>query len=202
MMALFLKNGGEVGQSGEANVLGAHETSTEAETVVTEKIDFKKIIGETKDPVLVINAEGKVEYANEKFCDMISVKCEKFMGILFFDFINSKDLSGFVSTHGKLLQSGEKIDGIGPFRLLKGKNEIIVLFDAKPLLKDEKVFAVSLKAKDITEKVNELNKGNSENAEDTIENPQEGTEWIEKIYPNLKGIKDSLELKLMVNKLG
>lgn len=199
MMALFLKNSSDLGQ-GEANVLGAeggHEI--QADSVGVVDTDFAKIIGETSDPVIVTNAEGKVEYANEKFCSMISVKCEKFQGVLFFDFINSKDLSGFVSTHGKLFQTGVKIDGIGPYRLLKGKTEIIVLFDAEPLLKDGKVFAVSLHVKDITDKVNELNKDKS--AVPTTENPQENKDWIENIYPNLKWIKDSTDIKLMVNKL-
>jgi|GEM_PF-1484793 len=201
MMALFLKSSGDLGH-GEANVLGAHEAGTEASAEVkpTETTDFAKIVGETNDPVLVTNAEGKVEYSNEKFCNMISVKCEKFQGILFFDFINAKDLSGFVSTHGKLFQTGENIDGIGPYRLLKGKSEIIVLFDAKPLAKDGKVFAISLHVKDITDKVNELNKDKS--VVPTSGNPQENKDWIENIYPNLKGIKDSTDIKLMVNKLG
>ena len=202
MMALFLKNSGDLGH-GEANVLGAHEAGAEisVEGKPTEKTDFAKLIGETTDPVLVTNAEGKFEYANEKFCSMIAVKCAKFSGILFFDFVNSKDLSGFVSTHGKLFQTGIKIDGMGPYRLLKGKTEIIVLLDAKPLLQDGKVFAVSLHVKDITDKVNELNKDKSNAPSPTTETPQENKDWIENIYPNLKEIKDSLELKLMVNKL-
>lgn len=206
MMALFLKNSGDLGQ-GEANVLGVHEAGTETsaegghgEQADSVALDFAKIIGETSDSVIVTNAEGKVEYANEKFCSMISVKCTRFNGILFFDFINSKDLSGFVSTHGKLFQTGVKIDGMGPYRLLKGKTEIIVLFDAEPLLKDGKVFAVSLHVKDITDKVNELNKDKS--IVPTTENPQQDKDWIENIYPNLKGIKDSTDIKLMVNKLG
>ncbi|MFA6306079.1 MAG: PAS domain-containing protein [Candidatus Gracilibacteria bacterium] len=198
MMALFLKNSGDIGHGGEANVMGAHEAGTEAK--VEEKVDFEKIIGETKDSVIVINAEGKIEYANEKFCEILAVKCEKLNGVLFFDFINSKDLSGFVSTHGKLLQTGEKIDGMGPYRLLKGKNEIIVLFDAKPLLSEGKVFAVSLFAKDITDKVNDMNKEKTNTPEDSQEN--KGSDWIENIYPNFKEIKDQVELKLMVNKLG
>ncbi|MDP2642807.1 MAG: PAS domain-containing protein [Candidatus Peregrinibacteria bacterium] len=205
MMALFLRNSGELGKNGEANILEAHEAGAETETAIddTEKIDFIKIVGKTLDPVIVINAEGKVEYANAKFCDMISVKCAKFNDILFFDFINAKDLSGFVSTYGKLFQTGQKIDGMGPYRLLKGKGEIIVLLDAKPLLEDEKVFAVALHVKDITEKVNELNKGKEVAPENSPENSPKNTDsnWIENIYPNFKEIKDQLELKFMVNKL-
>lgn len=194
MMVLFLKNSGELVQ-GEANVIGALESSA-PQLFADGKVDYIKTVGDTKEPVVVINAEGKVEYANDKFCAMISVKCAKFTGVLFFDFVNSKDLAGFVSTHGKLFQTGEKIDGMGPYRLLKGKNEIIVLFDAKPLIQDGgKVFAVSLYAKDITDKVKELNKSKGS------ENPQENQNWIENIYPNFKEIKDNTELKFMVNKL-
>lgn len=199
MMALFLKNSGDLGQ-GEVNILGAHGGENEAtvETKSGEKVDFAKIAGESFGPVVITNAEGKVEYANEKFCAMISVKCKKFQSVLFFDFINTKDLSGFVSTHGKLFQTGEKIDGMGPYRLLKGKNEIIVLFDAKPLLKDGKVFAVTLSAKDITDKVKDMNK----NKGNTPETPKENQNWIENIYPKFEEIKDEIELKFMVNKLG
>ncbi len=198
MMALFLRNSGELGQ-GEANVLNAQESAI-VHLTDDGKADYVKSIGATNDPLVVINAEGSVEYSNGAFCSMIAVKCEKFHNVLFFDFINSKDLSGFVSIHGKLLQTGEKIDGIGPFRLLKGKREIIVLFDAKPLLKDGKVFAVSLYAKDITNKVKELNKEKGATTENNQEN--QNSNWIENIYPNLKEIKDNMDIKLMVNKLG
>ncbi|PIZ75237.1 hypothetical protein COY05_04525 [Candidatus Peregrinibacteria bacterium CG_4_10_14_0_2_um_filter_38_24] len=201
MMALFLKNSGELGQ-GEANVLGAHEAGKEvvSEPVAGEKVDFAKITNGIKSPVVIINSEGKVDFANQLFCDMLAVKCVKFHDVLFFDFINAKDLSGFVSIYGKLFQTGESIDGMGPYRLLNSKNEIIVLIDAKPLLKDEKVFAVELQIKDITDKVNELNKGKEVTPENSPENTD--SNWIENIYPNFQEIKDQLELKFMVKKLG
>jgi len=76
------------------------------------------------------------------------------------------------------------------------------LFDAKPLLSDGKVFAVSLHAKDITDKVDELNKDKSGSlSKDGSQKPQDGKDWIENIYPNLKEIKSNVEIKLMVNKL-
>lgn len=215
MLLFFLKDFEPKGSTAHTDVLNA--TSNHQEAVVEEVVEEELPVylehlhedhaDELDAPIFVTNSEGEIEYANEYFCKLINSKCDSVKGNIIFDYVNTKDISDLAAAHGKLVHDGEETDGLGPFRMLKGKTEILLLFTAEPLIgDDDKVAHIIYKVKDITEKVNELNdtKTNVEaEAEDSeeLETPiiEDDELWIEHLYPKIDELKDDAE-RLMVNK--
>lgn len=192
---LFTLEGGGNVESGhnQANVMGSSHTTEGVAEIVDPEVKYEGYIGEEKSPFFVTTADGKIVYSSKDFCRLLSVKCDDFVGEKFFDYINSKDLSDVVSDQTKIIQSGKSVTGIGPYRMIKGKKEVLLLLNAYPILdKDEKVSEIVFAVKDLTNQVEELNK----------EKPAEDEEtWIDNIYPKIKEMKDNSELKMVVDKI-
>ncbi|MBI4975235.1 PAS domain S-box protein [Candidatus Peregrinibacteria bacterium] len=195
-VVLFLQNSEKGLDEVKTDVTHAGaETDTKETNVSEEKAPqketaeskYRKILNSTKDLIVVIDGGGTIKFASEDFCKMMKVRCGKFVGNLFFNYINSKDLPAFVSVHGKILQNKEEINGSGPYRMIKGLNEMIFMFDAKPIIEKGRVVEIAFDIKDITDKVKKLN--------DDIKSGS----LIENIYPKANDTNES-ELKMMVNK--
>lgn len=149
----------------------------------------KKVLESSKrDMGFVTDVEGVIQKANPGFCKLVGEDCEKLAGQKFFDLVDKDDLGELASIYVKLGQEGKKMDAIGPFRLIDGDKNKLVLFSAFPV-KDEagKVVKIRFSAKDITEKVEDLNKSD-EKIEKSRENEEKS--WIEKIYPKIKDLNE------------
>lgn len=188
-MVLFLSDLG--GEYAKTDVLGAGEDAHGVQ-VANAEAGYRAILSDTELPILVIDIEGKVVFASDDLCDLLQVSCKTFVHKLFFEYMNSKDLPQFFSTQGKVLKGLEKSEGIGPYRLLKGKKEVLVLFDAaliKGLDKEEPL--VALAVKDITSIAESINV--------KIEGEENQKTWIEDLSSNVEHTK---KIKSAVNKLG
>lgn len=173
---------------------------------------FMEYVAEMQEPLFVTNEEGLIQYANKEFCDIMNLDCEEIKNNSIFDYVNSKDVSDFAAVHGKIIHDGEKMDGIGPFRILKEKKELLLLLKAEPVLDDDdKVEYVIFCVKDITEQAEELNnKGaNSVDAVDKDASVEEGEDddskveeddesWLENLYPNIEELKKGGDGRFMV----
>ncbi len=154
-MVLFLSDLG--GDYAKTDVLGAGDSAHVAVEANAEAV-YRAVLDDTDLPVLVIDHEGKVVFASDDVCELLGISCEVFVDKLFFDYMNAKDLPQFFSTQNKVLQGGEAIDGMGPYRLMKGKKEVLVLFNAAlSPTSDKEVSHVALAIKDITSLAESLN---------------------------------------------
>lgn len=198
-MLLFLESGETSTQ--KASVLNAgkgENNESVSENAEQLKIDaYKSYLKEVDSQFFVTTAEGKFIYMNDEFCELLSVKCEDLKDKPFFDYINSKDLSTVVSNHTKLIQDGEPSEGLGPYRMIKGKEEILVLFSAYPILgEDLKVSEIVFSVKDLTAQAEELNENGK-----TDEKQEEDKNWIKSLYPKIKEMKDENDIRRMVDKI-
>lgn len=188
LMLFFLENNGADLDHGRVDVLhsGEHREDASLETF------YRNYLKDVDALMFVANVEGEVNFADSEFCGFLAVGCEEFVGSVFFDYINSKDLSAFTADHSKLIQEGEAIEGLGPYRMLKGNEEILVLLNAYPILdKDDRVTEIVFSVKDLTEQVEEM--------QDKSEGGKK--KWIQEVYPRIKEMRDQPDVRMMVDKI-
>ncbi len=206
ILIFFLSRNDGALNHGQSNVLHSQETGEAAEN----DAPYMKVFETIKSPKFVTNEEGLIKYADEGFCKMLDVDCEKILENSFFDFINSKDVSGFAAAYGKIIHDGKVEEGLGPYRVIEGKKELLLLFQATPVLdENEKVSYVIFSVKDITEQAEELNKKAEKNVQDDNDSEEYGDtvspenfdeNWIENFYPKFEELKDFQQEKLMAGK--
>lgn len=198
-MLFFLKNNGTDLNNGQTNVVGSNEYNSEQTEEVNEESVYRGYLGNEESPIFVVNTEGKIVFASDDCCGLLSVSCDKFIGELFFDYINTKDLSALVAEHTKLIQNPKFTENIGPYRMIKDDKEILVLFDAYPILDDnKKVTEIIFSVKDITEQAEELNESPSISPSNA-ENEQKT--WFDDLYPQIQDMKNQQEIRMMVDKI-
>lgn len=175
-MLFFLGSEGMNPEHGGANVLEAEGKGEHIEVVASEGVTF------------VTDVEGVIKEADPAFCELIRKECVRLVGKRIFDYVNKEDLADLASVYGKLAQTGEKMDAIGPIRVLSGKNEKLLLLSAEPLKSDDgKVLSIRFAVKDITEKVKGLDGEKIEAGEpDGSVKPEKPKTWLERLYPKIK----------------
>ncbi len=177
-MLFFLGGEGINPDHGGANVLEAGNAGEHVEEVLSEGMTF------------VTDVEGIIKESNPAFCELIKKECVRLVGKKLFDYVNKEDLADLASVYGKLAQNGEKMDAIGPIRVLSGENEKLLLLSAQPL-KDEKgkVLSIRFAVKDLSGKIKELNGGVESNVSGESDKPDEPVKqktWLERLYPKIK----------------
>ncbi len=181
-MLFFLENNGEDSSHGQVNILevGGHGGEI---VVIDPETMYREYMGGTENPVFVMNADGQIIFATDDCCDLLAVDCDDYVGKSFFEYINTKDLPEFVTSHLKLVQNPKLTEGMGPYRMVGEKKEILVLFNAYPVVDAEgKVEEIVFSIKDITEQAEEMNKD-----AEKIDNV-EGA-WIKTFYPKVASMK-------------
>lgn len=195
LMLIFLENKHFGTDPNQANVfnIGSHH-SPKTEPGIDEL--YKAYLTDRDAPFFVSNPEGKIKYANEGFCNLLSVEFDKFKGSLFFDYINNKDLSEFFPKYTKIIQNGESIEGLGPYRMLKNDREIMVLLSAYPVMENDKITEIVFSLKDLTERIEEFNDYGKENNEEE----EEEKHWIRNLYPKIKDVKND-DIRMVVDRI-
>lgn len=184
-MMFFLGGGSVEIDHVQTNVLQAESAAEEVEA------DYSQYVVGEETPYFVTDFEGVFIYANHDFCRFVGKKCSDLFGHKFVDYINSKDHSGVLSIYTKLIQNGEKVEGIGPFRMLHGDSESLVLLTAQPILEGEKVVKIVFTMRDLTNQVEDLKDGKKD----------EGSDWIDRLYPKIREMGDGDASRLMVEKI-
>lgn len=164
-MLFFLENNGAEVENGHVNILevGGHGDNDDGEegtevVVIDPETMYRSYLDDTEDPIFVINAEGEIIFASDDCCDLLGTECRELEGTSFFEHINTKDLPDFVTAQMKIMNDPKLTEGMGPFRMIKGEENIIVLFNAYPVLDEaSKVQEVVFSINDITAQVEEMN---------------------------------------------
>lgn len=174
-MLFFLGSEGMNPEHGGANVIEAENAGKHAEEVTDGGVTF------------VTDVEGVIKEADPGFCELIRKECVRLVGKKLFDYVNKEDLADLASVYGKLAQNGEKMDAIGPIRVLGGKNEKLLLLSAEPIKdKEGKVLSIRFAVKDITEKVKGLDGEVGAGEPDDSVKPEKPKTWLERLYPKIK----------------
>jgi len=164
-MLFFLGNNGEEVESGHVNILevSGHEEEAgeegEVEVIVIDpETMYRKYLDNTEDPIFVLNAEGQIVFASDDCCELLATGCKDFEGTSLFEYINTKDLPDFVTAQMKIMNDPKLTEGIGPFRMVSGEDNVIALFNAYPVLDEAmKVQELVFSINDITAQVEEMN---------------------------------------------
>jgi hypothetical protein len=199
MMMFFLGHGNGF-ENGQANLL--HESGGEAavdtEAAALEQT-YRDELGNKSDPVFALYPSGKFKYTGEDFCKLVQKDCDTLKGKLFYNLINSKDLPAFISAHSEVLAKKNKIESMGPYRMISNDHEVIVMFSAAPIFDDDKALeSIAFSVKDITEQVEDLDHvkqdvgGNILPDESSDTKPDQAEDdWLKVLYPKFQEMKDS-----------
>ena len=157
-----------------------------------EEVENTEIRPAHSELSFVTNTTGTLKYTTNSFCELLKLSCSEFEGKQYYDYINSNDLNDLILVHTKLVEEGSKIEAIGPYRMIQGNHEILVLLSAKPILDEEgDVTSIIYHVKDLTEQVENLHHQ---------EAPEE-KDWTKILYPKIKNMSDEAESRLMVDKI-
>ncbi len=155
---------------------------------------YKSYLETSSEPWLVTNSAGIIQYTSDEFCNLMNVDTPELEGKLIFDYINAKDLSKMVSINTSIIQSVEKIERFGPYRMISGDNEILVLFTAYPVTDDDGlVHEIIYSLNDITAEAEELTDGAEKAEKNDIKYR------IQDLYPSIQDTKDVDDTRLMVD---
>lgn len=192
-MLAFLGNGSGSHENGQTDVLNVDEehgaSYTNSEYSVEE--DFRSTLDNTTDPIFATDSEGVFEFASEDFCQLLGMDCAKILGKNFFDFVNSKDHADLFSSHSKLLLDKGELDGIGPFRVMGGNDQILLLLNARLFESDgQDLLKIIFSVKDITDQAKDIN-----------EEEKDREDWVDRLYPKIKDMNNEDTSRLMVDKI-
>lgn len=154
ILLLFTTTNEEAMKSGHANVSGyTHEN-----TLSEQELSFSNYLEQNENTWFVTDVSGKYIDVSDDFCSLLGKKAEEIRGMLLFSDINAKDLPAIMSENSKMLLEAKKIEGLGPYRLIKNdKEELLVIFKAVPIVNKEtnKVSKIIFSVKDISKIVEE-----------------------------------------------
>lgn len=199
LMLFFLGDRGVELKHGKTDVLQIEETAGESIQNIGLEATYREYLGNMEDPIFVTDANGTFTFSSENFCAILGVKCQNLLNMKLFDFVNSEDLSILIEKYTHLIQEPDKIDGIGPIRMIKRNKEHLILLSAKPVIdKEGKVSGIVFAVKDITEQVEEFNDEDGNEGEDGEDGPD--STWLERLYPKIKEMNDA-DTKVIVDKI-
>jgi PAS domain S-box-containing protein len=202
MLFILGGKGGEFSHGG-TNVLQsdrAHEESAVEIDPLNLEATYRVYLSNFNDPIFVTSPEGRIRFASEGFEDILATPSSKLVGKKLFDYVNSEDLSDMVEVYTRTIQNGNKVEGIGPIRMIRKNKERLLLLSAKPVINsEEKVSGIIFAVKDLTEQLKLLDGGEIE--EDAVNGGIDDDEsWMYRLYPKIEEMEES-DAKLIVDKI-
>lgn len=191
-MIFFL--GGDM--KGAANVMGAGEHGG----TTSGHGGAEAAASEINKSGFSTDVSGNITIVGKDFCALLNQNCPDLIKQPIYKYVDKEDFSELSEVLGKVVESAQSIDSIGPIRVSadqeKGK---LIILSAKSIQNAEgKITGINFNVKDITDKVDGTNKTDvkTEKKEDAK------SEWLEGIYPKIKDINsqsDTLMKKLSFN---
>ena len=128
---------------------------------------FRKLLNNNKDSVLAVALNGDIEFASWDFESILGYKQEEILHKSFFTLLNPEDLSDFLGAFGRVMESHQQVNTIGPYRIRDaGGKYHIHIGSATPLLEKDKIRQIIISTKDITDELNEKQDLKQKNSEE------------------------------------
>lgn len=142
--------------------IAPHELKTDVVEAINVKLPqeneskYRKLLNNHKDSVFAMALNGNIEFASWDFESTLGYKQEEILHKNFFTLLNAEDLSDFLGSFGKVLESQKPVNAIGPYRIrdARGQYRIHIGF-AVPLLEKNKIQQIIISTKDITDQLTE-----------------------------------------------
>lgn len=175
----------------KANVI--HETShfsSEAEALAELNGQGHGEHGEQSDPkFLIIKTDGAISLVSDQLAEEFGQSKEELQHQNLFGLVNSEDLPTFLGSFGKILQTHEGVEMMGPFRLVVEEgNEIKVMANGKPIMNHGAIDKIVIKITEIKAKIDKA----------AIEKEKE--EAQPKESKKIKNVKNKNSARLMAEK--
>ncbi len=141
----------------EETIKNVHSNVSGISSIVNE-INFYDYLEEDENIWFVTSVSGLYLEVSDSYLELLGKKVEEIKEELLFSNINAKDLPAIMSENSKLLLEAKKVEGLGPYRMLKNDgSEILVIFKATPVVNKEsqKVSQIIFSVKDISKIVEE-----------------------------------------------
>lgn len=154
IVLLFISTGNDISNMGHANISGSHGSAYEK----GETHKYELYLEETETLWFATDVSGKYIAVSDEYANLLGKNSKQITGSLLFSDLNAKDLPAIMSENSKLLLNAKKVEGLGPYRIIKNENEeLLVIFKALPILnnKNDKVSEIIFSVKDITKIVEE-----------------------------------------------
>ncbi|MFC1599830.1 PAS domain S-box protein [Patescibacteria group bacterium] len=107
------------------------------ETVQSEE-HYRELLNNQTDDIFILKNDTTIEYSGEEWREKFGYFSDEIDGENFFTLVHPKDLPYFANEIVNLVNTGERIDNIGPFRIKDYEDEyFLFIANAIPLV-DEK----------------------------------------------------------------
>jgi PAS domain S-box-containing protein len=165
MSVLILFLGEELNKHNDisANVVdsigeGGTHGALPADELKENEIKFREIIDNQEDPLVVIGLDGMVDFASADFEVATGYEPVLMKDNLFYEFIDSADLAKFIAAIGKVIETGETIPMVGPYKFIDVYGEYnIHISTLHPYKVDDKLMGIIVVFRDITDEIKAAN---------------------------------------------
>ncbi len=117
---------------------------------------YRKLTNNLEDPILVLALDGSIEFVSRDVESKWSYVKKDIVHQSFFVLLHPDDLPDFLGVFGKVLQTEQPVNTIGPYRIRAKNGEYRMIIGlAAPLIEKGKVQKIVIAAKDITSELSE-----------------------------------------------
>jgi PAS domain S-box-containing protein len=159
-LLFFLNNGAVHINSDElkANVIENTDTAGTENAVDNSGTEntLREQFQDKDDPYLLITPDGAVDDASANYESVTGVAADDIKGKTFYSQVNPDDLPTVLSSFSKVLETGDEVTMIGPYRIKDGNGEYrLYMGSFYPIKKDGKIIDVGVVNRDISNAVQE-----------------------------------------------
>jgi len=99
---------------------------------------YRELLNNQTDDIFILKKDTTIEFSSEEWREEFGYFVDEMEGENFFTIIHPKDLPYFANEIVKLVNTGERIDNIGPFRLEDYEGEyFLYIANAVPMFDEE-----------------------------------------------------------------
>lgn len=155
ILFFFGQNSNTIPKDLKADVM---ESNTVTESIDVKSLQekektYRKLVSNQEDSVFVMNVDGTIKFSSWDVETNLGYKQDDLNNQIFFLLINPEDLSTFLGSFGKVIQSKKPVFMVGPYRLRDKDGEYHLHMGAlTPIVTDGNVEEIAVSSKDISKK--------------------------------------------------
>lgn len=166
--------------------------STSVKSNPEEERIYRDLVKNQDDPIVVIGLNGMVDFTSLDFASTTGYKKDEIKNQLFLSMIQSDDLGTFLKAFGKVIDTEEQLNLVGPYRFKNMAGEYrYYMSSLTPVMQNGKINKIAITLRDITDDLNKDTKATDPNTAEQDKKKYFGTPIGDK-----KGSDKSLNNKI------